>query len=89
MDDTSSSTKRTVSEWQTLFRIKTPASVAAILRGDLALIRMSFKPHEIQRKEVEAITRYTEATVISCYDRHENPAAVAGGGKRILTRSMF
>ena len=83
MDDNSSSTKRTVSEWQTLFRTRTPKDVAAMLRGDLALIRMTGPVGDIRKNEVEAITRYTEATVICAFDR-EN-----AGRQRVLSPEAF
>ena len=51
MDDNSPSTKRTVSEWQTLFRTRAPKDVAATLRGDLALIRLTGPVGDIRKNE--------------------------------------
>lgn len=52
---------RSVSEWQTLFRNNSPQAMAAVLRGDLGLIRISFPVAQVQDREREAILRYTEA----------------------------
>lgn len=62
---------RTVDEWRTLIRTKSPQQIADLLRADIEWPRSFKVPPKRAVAQNEAILTFMEAVVASAFDSHE------------------